>query len=61
MDDSALADLELKSRFTRARQWVRNFPPFSVYNSLPCKDSPTPKLTGKRSANSLQIHFRFTS
>jgi hypothetical protein len=31
MDDSALADLGLKSRFTRARQWLRNFPPFSVY------------------------------
>ncbi|KAJ9482239.1 hypothetical protein VN97_g11205 [Penicillium thymicola] len=31
------------------------------YNSLPYKDSPTPKLAAKRSANFLQIHFRFTS
>ncbi|KAJ5967047.1 hypothetical protein N7501_003295 [Penicillium viridicatum] len=30
MDDSALTDLGLKSRFTRARQ-RRNFLPFSVY------------------------------
>ncbi|KAJ9488845.1 hypothetical protein VN97_g4432 [Penicillium thymicola] len=39
-----------------------------TYNSLSYKDSPTPKLAAKRSANffrftsdSLQIHFRFTS
>ncbi|KAJ9482427.1 hypothetical protein VN97_g11006 [Penicillium thymicola] len=32
-----------------------------LYNSLPCIDSPTPKLAAKRSANFLQIQFRFTS
>ncbi|KOS45279.1 hypothetical protein ACN38_g3772 [Penicillium nordicum] len=31
----------------------------SVYNSLPYKDSPTPKLTAKISANFLQIQSRF--
>ncbi|KOS38231.1 hypothetical protein ACN38_g10955 [Penicillium nordicum] len=33
----------------------------SYYNSLPYKDSPTPKLTANRSANFLQIHFTSTS
>ncbi|KAJ9483678.1 hypothetical protein VN97_g9716 [Penicillium thymicola] len=33
----------------------------TMYNSLPYRDSPTPKLAAKRSANFLQIHFRFTS
>ncbi|KOS42116.1 hypothetical protein ACN38_g7042 [Penicillium nordicum] len=33
----------------------------STYNSLSYKDSPTPKLAAKRSANFLQIQFRFTS
>ncbi|KAJ9486162.1 hypothetical protein VN97_g7168 [Penicillium thymicola] len=32
-----------------------------TYNSLLYKDSPTPKLAAKRSANFLQIQFRFTS
>ncbi|KOS40239.1 hypothetical protein ACN38_g8922 [Penicillium nordicum] len=32
------------------------------YNSLPYKDSPTPKLAACQfSSNFLQIHFRFTS
>ncbi|KOS36636.1 hypothetical protein ACN38_g12607, partial [Penicillium nordicum] len=31
------------------------------YNSLPYNQSPTPKLAGKRSANFLQIQFRFSS
>ncbi|KAJ9481422.1 hypothetical protein VN97_g12061, partial [Penicillium thymicola] len=32
-----------------------------TYNSLLYKDSPTPKLAAKRSANFLQIQFRFNS
>ncbi|KAJ9489413.1 hypothetical protein VN97_g3873 [Penicillium thymicola] len=32
-----------------------------TYNSLPYKDSPTPKLAARRSANFLQLQFRFNS
>ncbi|KOS46066.1 hypothetical protein ACN38_g2971 [Penicillium nordicum] len=32
-----------------------------TYNSLSYKDSPTPKLAAKRSANLVQIQFRFNS
>ncbi|KAJ9484736.1 hypothetical protein VN97_g8641 [Penicillium thymicola] len=45
----------------RKEQRIINYICIGRYNSLLYKDSLTPKLAAKRSANFLQIHFRFTS
>ncbi|KAJ9492112.1 hypothetical protein VN97_g1167 [Penicillium thymicola] len=64
------SSLPCRSRRKRLLKGISNLPPIPLratkyatgtYNSLLYKDSPTPKLAAKRSANFLQIQFRFTS